>query len=289
MIAKAEHRVYMREPLPKARLLISSLIGSERTIERLSPSDTLHRILEERCSISRFGDGELRYCLKKKGIAFQPFRSELANRLLNAILIPKNRVLTCFNNIYRDTDYPEFVVAYGGQKPYDHFRSVHFENDIGARSRGRERRAYIERWLRVLRKTRIRTFGEASVFRLSLYVQEYERGDMESVKNDFRSLFAGRRILFICPRSPHEGDGFKELEPRMREFGLDGAEYHYIPEIDAAAVEDEIVDKILTTKDVTDVFIQAGPLASVLAHELSDKIEVPIVDAGALNTQLMYL
>jgi hypothetical protein len=40
---------------------------------------------------------------------------------------------------------------------------------------------------------------------------------------------------------------------------------------------------------MTDVFLQAGPLATVLAYELAGRIDARLIDSGALNAQVSYL
>ncbi len=67
------------------------------------------------------------------------------------------------------------------------------------------------------------------------------------------------------------------------------AEFVDIPAVDAAAEEERIVREILATRGMTDVFIQAGPLATVLAHELSGRTDARIIDSGALNAQVAHL
>lgn len=279
----------MASSLSIAELKLRALAGLESKFERLTPRETLRRAAYDHVGISRFGDGELRYCLKRKGIKFQPFRPDLADRLLVAILEPKDGVLTCFSHTFRDEPSPEWVVAFN-PKPYDAYRTVRSPNDIGVLHRRSERRAYAARWNAVAKRTAIRSFGDTNFLRLSMYVDAYVAGDMDAVLDDFRQLFAGRRILFVAARDPLYGGAYRDKGRELAALGVAAAEFIDIPAVDAAAEEERIVREILAgARGMTDVFIQAGPFATVLAHELAGRMDARIIDSGALNAQVEYL
>lgn len=270
------------------RLRARELFGLEQKFIRLTPRQTLARVAREPIGVSRYGDGELRYALKRKALKFQPFREGLADRLLAAVLTPRDGVLTCFNNTFRDSDVHERIRAYSAAAP-ERTRSALAPDDIAVYSRRSERLAYSARWTAVASRTAIRTFGDAIFVRLYVYVAEYKAGAIEAVKDDFRRLFAGRRILFVGPRTPLWGPSFRDLGEELRALGVAAAEFVDVPPVDAAAEEERIVRAILAARGMTDVFIQAGPLATVLAHELAGRTDARILDAGSLNAQVPYL
>jgi len=276
----------MREPFPHTRLKLRELLGLEAKFTRLNRWETLRKIVHENYSLSRYGDGELRYFLKKRSLYFQPYYANLGERLHQAIMEPKDSLLTCFSNELLQMDryvfiQPEAILAgrnRGGDSPY-------WLGD----DRRRQRRTYIERWIRVARRTKIRTFGDSNCFRIDGYVAEFENHNLEEVKEDFRALFSGRRILFICPNNPHGGESFQTLEPKLRAIGLKDAQYIAIPQEDVASIEHDVRREIDKKRGYDDIFIQAGPLATVLAYELAGTIEGRVIDSGRLNKTVVFL
>lgn len=279
--------MYIREPFPHTRLKIRQKLGIEDKFTRLTRWETIRKIVHENYSVSRYGDGELSYLLKKRSLRFQPYHSDLGARLNDAIMTPKQAVLSCFNNFYRDTDRYTFIDLAEFSYEEGH-ASIGEPYKLGP-DRRRERRSYVERWIRIARRTQIRTFGDATCFRITGYVDEHANGQMEAVKEDFRSLFRGRRILFVCPEKPLAGHSFQELEPKLQSIGLRDAQYIFIPNVDAAAVEQDIRRQLEKISGYDDIFIQAGPLATVLAYELGGSIEGRVLDVGALNTVVPYI
>jgi hypothetical protein len=275
--------MYIREPFPHTRLKIREMLGTEAKFTRLGCWDTLKRIVWDGYSVSRYGDGELSYFLKHLNLRFQTYLPELGERLREAITIPKDGVLTCYNNAYRDADRYQFLDMDGERN------SEGLYNVIIGPDRRRQRRSYVERWIKIARKTNIRTFGDATCFRLACYVEEQADDKLEDVKEDFRSLFRGRRILFVCPEKPLAGHSFAVLEPLLMKLGLRDAQYIFVPGKNAAEIEPMVRQKIAEKSRYDDIFIQAGPLATVLAYEFAGTVDGRVVDAGALNCTIPFL
>lgn len=273
--------MYIREPFPHLRLKIRETLGIEAKFTRLGLWDTLRRIVYDNYSVSRYGDGELSYFIKRRSLRFQPYRKDLGERVREAIMIPKEGILTCFNNLYRDTDR---YLSVNLQETDQNQNSSERESEyIIGPDRRREQRSYVERWIKITRKTKIRTFGDATCFRLAGYVDEHAAGKFEEVKEDFRKIFRDKRILFICPEKPLAGLSFPELEPTLRAIGLRDAQYIFIPAIDAASEEERIRKELAEKRGYDDLFIQAGPLATAMAYELAGTIDGKVLDIGALN------
>lgn len=257
---------------------------------QLSRRETLRRISTQNVSLSRFGDGELIYCLKQRALRFQQYDPRLRDRLLRALLDPPAGVLAAFNNHFAASDEVHWIVAYERYpKPFARMRTVKTEGDVGVLLRGAERRAYTKFWRYVAHHTQAREYGDAAVFFLGSYVQEYENGEIEGVLDDFRALFNRRRILFVCPDTPLGGLSFQAQEAVLKRIGVRSAQFLAIPNTDAFAHCAVIETQIRSMTGFDDVFIQAGPLASVIASELGNEIDGRILDVGSLNTQLRYL
>jgi hypothetical protein len=278
--------MYIREPFPHTRLRIREFFGLEAEFNRLTRWETIRKIIREGYSVSHYGDGELGYMLKKRGLYFQPYYENLGNRLREYIMTPKNGVLTCFSNDMRDMDRYIHIIddaIISSERKIEN--SWYF---LGPDKR-LQRRAYVERWIRIARQTQIRTFGDTNCFRIDGFFKEFENRQFDQVKDDFQALFRNRRILFVCPKTPKGGDSFEALEPKLRKIGLRDAQYIFVPEVDAASVEDDIRREIDRKSNYDDIFIQAGPLATVLAYELAGTIDGCVIDSGRLNNAIPYL
>jgi hypothetical protein len=266
-----------------------SLLGHEKAFERLSPRETLRRAAHDNVSISRFGNGELRFCLKRASSRFQPFLPAMNDRLLRALYEPKDGVLTCYSNSFRDTPAPEWIVRYNPQR-YDSYRTVREPNDIGVHKRSAEYRAYAARWNTIARRTKIRTWGDTNLFRLAVYVPEYAAGKMGAVLDDVCRLFEGKRILFVTAKEPHYGGSYEDKARELAILGVKAADFIEVPAVGALGDADRVEREILAKcRGMTDVFLQAGPLATVLAYELAGRIDARLIDSGALNAQVSYL
>jgi hypothetical protein len=278
--------MYVREPFSHTRLKIREFLGLEAQFHRLTRWETVRKVVYDGYSLSRYGDGELGYFLKKKGLYFQPYYQDLGQRLHEHIMTPKDGVLTCFSNDMRDMDryfYIDKAVIMSGK------RNIDGSGYSLGPDKTRQRRTYVERWIRIARQTQIRIFGDTNCFRIDGFFNEFENGQLDEVKADFQALFRNRRILFVCPKTPKGGASFEALEPELRNIGLRDAQYIFIPEVDAALVEGDIRREIEKKSNYDDIFIQAGPLATVLAYELAGTIDGRVIDSGRLNNAVPYL
>jgi len=109
------------------------------------------------------------------------------------------------------------------------------------------------------------------------------------VLDEFRALFAGRRMLFVAPETPMGGASFRAELPRLRTLGLRDAEFMAIPATDSFEHYDAILDAIRGRRGFDDIVIQAGPAATVASYDLAGTLDARVIDAGSLNTQLRYL
>jgi hypothetical protein len=258
-------------------------------IEKLSLYETLRRIVHDKVTIARFGDGDCRQAYFQKAQVYQPWTPLLRDRLRQVLVEPKPGVLPCFNHHYRRHALIEWVADYERYpKKYAFRRSRRAPDDVGVLWRPRDVIAYHYYWSRIRLETHQPVFGDACVFFMGLYVDEYAEGRFEEVRELFRSLFSERRILFVASDSPLGGASFREEMDKLKSIGLRGADILTIPSTDAFAHYDQILAEI-RRRDFDDVFIQAGPTATIAAYDLAGTIKGRIIDAGSLNTQIRYL
>lgn len=270
--------------------LMRARMSKPHPVERLSNAETLRRVVEDGVALARYGDGELKIALYGSGLRFQRHSGALEEALNRVLFTPNERVLRCFNNVFADSAEWEWVARYERYpKTPDGFRSVHEPNDIMVLERHRRQREYIRHWQIIARETEVSTYGSAGVFFLGLYVDAYSNGTMEHVLDQFRALFNGRRILFVCPDRPMGGLSFGEQLETMRRLGLKDAQFITVPTTDAFEHTVRIREAILNSTGFDDVFIQAGPAATVWAYDLAERIDGRVLDVGSLSTQLRHL
>jgi hypothetical protein len=251
---------------------------------------TLDRLLDEGCSLSRFGDGELKLAYRKKSLRFQPVSKSIVQGLADALEIERPGHVPCTNFQFmgqfdwiRLAGYERYATSSGTRI------SLEKPDDALVLHRKKATLEYRAYWRRVQKASRIPVFGSAGVFFLAFYIEAYRAGRMEEVLGKFRSLFNGRRILFVAPVKPMGGQSFAEQVPLMQQLGLRSAQFITVPDTDAFAETDRVMVEIDGARGFDDIFLQAGPAASVWAHMLAGKFEGRVLDVGSLNTQLRYL
>lgn len=73
-----------------------------------SLEETIDKIIKDKCSISRFGDGEI-YIMEGKGIGFQKADNRLSERLKEVAKSTESNHLVCISNAFNPKNYREFT------------------------------------------------------------------------------------------------------------------------------------------------------------------------------------
>jgi hypothetical protein len=255
-------------------------------IKLLNRKETLEYIARERCSIARFGDGEVALAFYH-GIDFQKADSQLCLRLQQILIEPIQNVLVCFNNDFMMNDEYKVVLDYERTpKDYCRFESVRRLNDIAILSRGAERCLYQRQFASFRKRTKLDRLGDATCFMLCFFYNEYVDGKINEIAELYRSLFSQRNILFVCPESPLMGMSFRKLYDAGIIHSIRNADFITIPEKNCFSYYDKIVKEILSYKLIDAVFIQAGPTATVLVADLMANHGILAYDMGSWNTSL---
>jgi len=272
------------------RLLLAQRGAKNGPVTRLSPHETLRRIVEENYALSRFGDGELKVALYQRGLRFQRGSTLLTRKLNEVLLEPRDRLLVGYSTRFSEAPEYSFVTHYKRyEKTSNITRTVHYPGDLMVFKRAPQQREYIRHWKIIEAETKRKEFGETTVFFLGLYVDDYVNGTMDEVLGLFRALFNGRRILFVAPEQPLAGESFRGQLETMKRVGLRDAQFITIPRTDAFEHSDAVMKSILDSTGFDDVFLQAGPAATVWAHQLAGRIEGRVLDVGSLNSHVRYL
>ena len=170
---------------------------------------------------------------------------------MQALLNPPVGVLAAFNHHFAASSTIHWIVAYERYpKHFARFRTVRGDADVGVLLREAEQRAYKRFWRYVCRKTSATEYGDAAGLFLGSYVDEYEAGQIEEVMDDFRALFLGKRLLFVCPETPLGGLSFPAQELAMKKLGLRSAKFLIIPNSNAFCQYASIKQQLLRTTGI---------------------------------------
>ncbi len=169
-------------------------------------------------------------------------------------------------------DEYRFVLPYERSgKEYSGYETVFSPNDVAILSRLRERTFYESQFEKIRVKTKLRTFGEASCFWLSLCYEEYATNAIHDILRLYRRLLQGRRVLFVAPDHPLAGPSFRELCRQGVITSPRSVDFLSIPESDCFDYYGDIRKKVTSFPDVDAVFIQGGRLRRGVVEYLTRK------------------
>lgn len=256
----------------------------------LSRIDTLKMIANNDISISRFGDGELLIALFERGILFQKKNRELGHQLKKILLEKDDRVLVCINNEFMRSEQIFWILQYERSlKNYSACESLKEANDIGILSRKKEWIFYNCCNKILFGRKSPSLFGDATLFMLGLYYDQYREENTEIVMEHFRNLFRKKRLLIVAPESPLMSPSFRSLKQQLIAGGTKSINYIDIPETNAFMYYHDIKSKILESKGFDAIWVQAGPTASILTHDLAINHNMLAYDIGSFNTTLKFI
>ena len=198
-----------------------------------SEEETIQHLLENKSSICRFGDGELKLMVGEKHKSFQDVNHSLNNRLIEVL----------------NSNVPNILVAIHPVRDFD--------------SLGRIWQKFIIRIgspvLNLLDSNR--SYPSMGVFR------GLPKNTKENLVNrilKIKKLWEGRKILLVVgenSRFTFEEELFNNVE---------SVDYVYAPAKNAFEVYDEIVNKVKQyNKDEYLILIVLGPTATVMAYDLA--------------------
>lgn len=222
--------------------------GERKHIHIMTPDETLDRILRDRCSVCRFGDGEIEMitCLEcgfddSRSSAFQPYNQALAKRLKEIISEPFYRE----HNII--VGLPYVMVDMSGLKDEvrKFWRRCYVNN-----------RKYLLSWVRL-----DSAYADTNFTRFYIDFTDKNKGDyVEKCKK----IWDGRDVYFVEGTQSRLGVGndlFSNARSVKRILG---------PAINAFESYDQILSAVkeLCPKDGL-VLLALGQTATVLAYDLA--------------------
>lgn len=227
----------------------------------MSAEATIKHINTYKCSISRFGDGELDLVLNEYGLTFQTNTPELSHRL--------KEVLTNYNDEKLLLCLPWCLTCLRYRKR----KSKKFWIDW-AITNDRQRRI-----ISIIRAAggKKYVFGDTNITRQYIAMRNRSRGD--KMFPMLKSLWENRDILIVEGEQTRLGVG-NDLFENTRSISRILA-----PAKDAFSCYDKILEEICRVHQLNQLVILAlGPTATILASDLS-KVGIQALDVGHIDIE----
>ncbi len=195
------------------------------------------RIMNDKASICRFGDGELNLC-EEVSIPFQKASLKLAERLREVLGSDTPNILITIPEIF----YSDQTNVYPHTKNF-------------ARNWGKYFRNIIQKYIRQEKFY----YGTG----ISQAYTQYINCDFKKYFDDFIHIWKDKDITIICGKTV-----FDKIEHNIFDFAK-SVEYQYAPSINAFEEYDSILTQALTIDKNRLVIIILGPTATVLAYDMA--------------------
>lgn len=228
-----------------------------KKIKILDSLNTLDYVLNNKKSLSRYGDGEFKIILNDGNPNFQKYDRLLAMRLKEVLVSNDERVLI---------SVPLPFINLKGEKRSSKFFWLAFLNK------------YSENLNQFLNTNY--TYGNAGVSRF--YLGQTNKEYSKQVFRKFKSIWNDQNILIIEGRYTRLGLGNDLFD------NASSVRRILCPEKDAFQKYDKILDKIISVYDNELVIIALGPTASVLAYDLSEK-GIWALDVGHIDIEYEWM
>lgn len=226
----------------------------------MTTTETLKKLIEDKISIARFGDGEMKLVAgdglgeRGKKNEYQVFDAGLQKRLQEILKNPQPNVLVSiapFSDKYDDTPNYKNGFSYMERFWIDYWNRVKDYFDFSFR------------------------YGCTTVTRSSVFY--------ENKLEDVKKIWGGRKVLFVVGQNSHFID-----EPRLFD-NVAEKEFLYVKGKSSFDDYEKIFDQIKKYKTDWLIFISLGPTATLLACDLA-KLGYQALDMGHLpNCYLQYL
>lgn len=225
-----------------------------KTPKVMSDEETIEYIVAHKCSISRFGDGELRL-MRGIDLEFQDYNKELSKKLKQC-KTSKN-CLVCIPDIFNKESFnPERIT----QEEYNYWKS--FKGNRGGL------------WNYYFGKEEI--LGDAFISRF--YLRKNDVTKIPAYVQNLKKLWQDRNIVFVEGEKSRLGVG-NDLFDNAKSI-----KRILCPPLNSYSKYDEIKESVLSLTDKNDLIIMAlGPTATAMAFELSN--ERQCLDLGHIDIE----
>lgn len=219
-----------------------------------SIEETLNRVIREKCSMSRFGDGEIFILLDMGGVGFQHYNKELAKRLRGILNSNDSNILICIHD------------AYGKIKE----------------DRTDEEKKY---WKKHLQKYGFKLFSildTSRVFYNATCTRVYsifnDKSNSEKLFDLWKKVYQDRDIIIVEGEKTRIGVGNDLLD------SVKSIKRILVPAEEAFNKYDEIYKEVTKAEKDKLILISAGPTATLLAYDLN-KLGYQAIDIGHIDIE----
>lgn len=215
--------------------------------------DTIQYVLDTGCSVSRFGDAEMKV-LHQDNITYQTNSKELCNRLIEVLNKPIPQHITCLIDAFDNLD------------KYDAHHKKFWRWHLSY---------YRSTWYKYLLKDRLYYNTHMS----RCYMMYKDKSHAGEYFDMLKRIWKGKKILLVEGQKSCLGVGNDLFEGCKRIKRILG------PQVSAFSKYDEILNEILKFPTQEWLVIMAlGPTACVLAYDLAKK-GYQAIDIGNVDTE----
>ena len=268
----------------KANLLSGAGRKTIREIALLDGKETLNLLIQQRLSFSRFGEGELRLAFQQSGTVYDDASLDLGNSLREILLHKNDGILVGYNNLFSKNHEIRWIRDYlRSEKEAHYFESIHTRNDVLVLERRKLVNEY-RKYLRLLaRDSDQKVLGEASVFSLGTYVEDFRNGTLDEVKTLIVNLLESNSLLVIAPEKPASGRPLLEIL-NGKEWRIGKLESIIVPTRNAYMNRVDLMARIgQMNEEIDTVVIQAGAAGSLLSAQIQSRFGIRAIDVGGFG------
>lgn len=217
-----------------------------------SLEETITDIINNKLSVSRYGDGEFKL-MEGRNIAFQNINESLQKQLVNIINNDKKELLVCIPDVFDDLS--KYI-----EEPREYWR-LHI-----AKNR--------RQWYKYLNFNS--QYGNAFISRC--YYSYKDKSYSKKYFDLLKEIWDGREIVLVEGAKSRLGIGNDLFD------NVQSIERILVPEVNAFDKYNEIIDVIKKCSKDKLILIAAGPTATVLAYDLNN-LGYQAIDIGHVDIE----
>ncbi len=219
-----------------------------------SPDETIDKIVNDKCSISRFGDGEFDM-ICGVGMKYQKYNKELAKRLKQVLDSDEQGLLIGINNVI-DLEYSE---------KYNDFANNFWKGWLHDNK---------FKLLKLLSKNK--QYYSSNITRF--YIDYKDKSWVGEYVNNLRRIWANQDVVIVEGEYSRLGVG-NDLFDNMKSI-----QRIICPSENAFEIYDKILNEILKVDKNKMIMLALGPTATVLAYDLY-KAGYRAIDIGHVDIE----
>ena len=204
----------------------------------MNTDETLKRIINDRCSVSRFGDGEFSL-IYGESLKFQINSPEISKRLREILISNKKNHIVCIPNVFENMEWGT-----------DNARKY---------------------WMKYLNLNRSKIYKIINMNKIyydtqvtRLYIDIKDKSKVENRFNLVKSLWNNREVVIVEGEKSRLGIGNDLFN------GCKSIERIICPSINAFSKYDEILKEVKKQDKSKLILIALGPTATILAYDLAN-------------------